>query len=173
MSRQLLSENKKRLIERYVEVQSKKLQQEAIGQLNEWPDWLDDATSYVSDKASDLGNYLGDASSGLQDIGQGALGIVGLVPGVGNFADLANAGWSAARGNMGDAALNLAAAVPGVGLWAGGTNLANKGNNLYKGLKTAKAIKTGIKPAKSAFGIGTGAKDVRDSEFMNTPTRKG
>jgi len=48
---------------------------------------------------------------GLQD----ALGFAGFVPIVGSFADIANSGISALRGNWADAGLNAVAAIPGIG----------------------------------------------------------
>jgi len=86
-----------------------------------------------------------------QDVGQGALGVVGMIPGVGNIADLANAGWSAGRGNYGDAALNLAAAVPGAGLAVGGASLLNKGKNAYKGIKAVDKVTDIAGGAKGAY----------------------
>jgi hypothetical protein len=102
-------------LKRIVNARARMIQEES--QLNEWewPSW-----------------------NTVQDVGQGVLSGVGMIPGVGNLADLANAGWSAGRGNYADAALNLAAAVPGAGLAVGGTALANKGNKLYKGLKAGE-----------------------------------
>lgn len=118
MKKSRLTESRKKLIEKIVDKRCKALQ-EGIP-LSEQGFW-----------------------SNLQDVGQGVLGGIGMIPGIGNVADLANAGWSAARGNYGDAALNLAAAVPGAGLAVGAGALANKGKNLYKGVKaTGDAAKT-------------------------------
>ncbi|PKV52806.1 hypothetical protein ATE84_4933 [Aquimarina sp. MAR_2010_214] len=49
---------------------------------------------------------------------QTGLDIAGLVPGLGEIADLANGCISLARGNYGDAALSFAAMVPGFGVAA-------------------------------------------------------
>ena len=66
-------------------------------------------------------NYYDPLGLGFWDYFQGALDVVGMIPAVGNAADLLNAGISTVRGNYGDAALSLGAAVPGAGLgrWRG------------------------------------------------------
>ncbi len=46
---------------------------------------------------------------------QAALSVVGLIPGAGEGADIANAGISVARGNYGEAALDLGGALRPVG----------------------------------------------------------
>lgn len=49
------------------------------------------------------------------DIGHGALDLVGFVPGWGEAADLANAGWYAAKGEYLNAGLSLISVVPVIG----------------------------------------------------------
>lgn len=73
---------------------------------------------------------------------QVGLDVAGMVPGVGNAADLVNAGISLARGHYGEAALSLAAAVPLAGLAAGGAKIAGKG---VKAVKAASEAKKGVK----------------------------
>jgi hypothetical protein len=51
----------------------------------------------------------------LLDIGQAGLDVLGWVPGVGEAADLVNAGISAARGNYLEAGLSLVSLIPGAG----------------------------------------------------------
>ena len=53
--------------------------------------------------------------------------ILGMVPLVGNFVDVANAAISAARGDAAGAGLRLAAAVPGLGQAVTGGKIAKKG----------------------------------------------
>jgi hypothetical protein len=55
------------------------------------------------------------------------LDVAGMIPGIGNLFDLANAGLYASRGKKGMAALSLGAAIPGLGLAAGATKLGTKG----------------------------------------------
>jgi len=54
------------------------------------------------------------------------LDVVGLIPGVGEFADLANAGISAARGDWLGASLSLASAIPFAGWFATGAKAAKR-----------------------------------------------
>ena len=51
----------------------------------------------------------------LSDIGHAVLDVAGLVPVIGEAADLANAAWYAAEGNYADAALSAASAIPFAG----------------------------------------------------------
>jgi RHS repeat-associated protein len=55
------------------------------------------------------------ASSSALDIAQGVLSVAGFIPVIGDFANLANAGISAYRGNWGQAALFAFSAIPVVG----------------------------------------------------------
>jgi hypothetical protein len=63
------------------------------------------------------------------------LGVAGMVPGIGNIADLIDAGIYTAEGDKLGAGLALAAAVPGMGLAAGGTKLLKGAKNLKKAKK--------------------------------------
>ncbi|MGP4100448.1 golvesin C-terminal-like domain-containing protein [Nonomuraea sp. KM90] len=85
----------------------------------------------------------------LSDIGHLALDVAGMVPVVGEVADLANAGWYALEGNYVDAALSLAGAVPFVGAAATGV----------KWVKTAvKITGTAGNTAKTAARVDGAAK---------------
>ena len=63
------------------------------------------------------------------------LGVAGMVPAIGNIADLFDAGIYTAEGDKFGAGLALAAAVPGMGLAAGGTKLLKGAKNLKKAKK--------------------------------------
>jgi hypothetical protein len=89
-----------------------------------------------------------DGHGWLSDLGHAALDVAGLVPVVGEVADLANAGWYAAEGNYTDAALSAAGAIPFVGWGAA----AAKG-----GKYAAKAIRSGTKGADEAAGTAKNA----------------
>jgi RHS repeat-associated protein len=56
-----------------------------------------------------------DSNISASDIGHTVLDVIGLVPGLGEAADLANAAWYALEGNYGLAALSAAAAIPILG----------------------------------------------------------
>ncbi|BDA94832.1 hypothetical protein E5AUHO_24210 [Citrobacter freundii] len=78
---------------------------------------------------------------GWLDALQTGLDVAGFIPGFGFFADLANAGISAARGNYAEAAMSLAASIPGIG------DAAAAGKMLLKGNKAAKAAKLAAEKA--------------------------
>ncbi|WP_052723797.1 contractile injection system protein, VgrG/Pvc8 family [Paenibacillus wulumuqiensis] len=90
------------------------------------------------------------------DVTQIALDVVGLIPGVGEVADLANAGISLARGDYVGAALSAAAAIPFAGWAATGAKATRKVAKAVDaaagGSKAAKAVKTAAKVTGAAAG---------------------
>ncbi len=86
------------------------------------------------------GNWIGN---NLSEIGHGALDVIGLIPVVGEVADLANAAWYAGEGDYTMAALSAAAAIPGAGYAA---------NAAKVGIRTADAVKGGLKSADAVKG---------------------
>ncbi len=72
-----------------------------------------------------------------EDWGHTALTFAGMVPVIGNIADLANAGWYLAEGDRAMAALSAAAAIPGAGLAFGGGKLALGAGKAAKTADTA------------------------------------
>ena len=76
-----------------------------------------------------------DDSNLLSDLGHLALDAVGLIPVVGEVADLANAAWYTAEGDYLNAGLSAAAAVPLVGWAATGGKFAVKGVYTFRGAK--------------------------------------
>ena len=86
-----------------------------------------------------------DSGGGLfSKIGHGVLDVAGLVPGVGEVADLANAAWYTAEGDYTMAALSAAAAIPFAGWAATGAKAAIKG--------TAAAEKGASRPPNGRRG---------------------
>jgi len=77
----------------------------------------------VNDNNPSAGSGQGSSFS---DIGHTALDVLGLVPVLGEPADLANAAWHAAEGNYLDAGLSLISVIPVVG------DIAGKGGKLAK-----------------------------------------
>ena len=73
-----------------------------------------------------------DGHWGWSDIGHIALDVVGLVPVVGEAADLANAAWYAAEGDYVNAALSAASSIPFAGYAATGAKLAIKGTDAVR-----------------------------------------
>ncbi|WP_165956683.1 putative adhesin [Kribbella antibiotica] len=85
-------------------------------------------------------------------IGHGLLDAVGLIPGLGEVADLANAAWYAAEGDYVNAALSAASAIPIAGYAA---TAAKASRYVNKGLKAARET-------RGAGGLGHDvAKQVR------------
>jgi RHS repeat-associated protein len=126
-----------------------------------------------------------DSGGGLfSKIGHGVLDVAGLVPGVGEVADLANAAWYTAEGDYTMAALSAAAAVPFAGWAATGAKAAIKGTAAAEKL-TAKAVVEGAQGAKRAPDFIASADGTviptsrarleggfRDAGFPSAPTPK-
>jgi len=74
---------------------------------------FDEALEAAGDTARNVGRAVSNAS--ISDIGHTTLDVVGMVPVVGEAADLANAGWYAAEGDYTNAALSAAGAIPFAG----------------------------------------------------------
>ncbi|MFD7284479.1 DNRLRE domain-containing protein [Streptomyces sp. NPDC059863] len=88
----------------------------------------------------------------LSDIGHATLDVVGLVPVVGEVADVANGVWYAAEGNYTDAALSMASAIPFAGY---GATAVKAGRYVDKGLD---ALDTASDTVRAADNVGDAAK---------------
>ena len=75
----------------------------------------------------------------ISDIGHTVLDVAGMVPVVGEAADLANAGWYAAEGDFANAALSGAAAIPFAG------NVATGAKWVKRGVEVADHVSDGVK----------------------------
>ena len=97
------------------------------------------------------------------DIGHAALDVVGLIPVVGEAADLANCGWYAAEGEYVDAALSCASAIPFAGYGATAAKAAKYGDEALEALDTAsdvgRQVDNAIPPAKTPDTPAAPAKD--------------
>jgi thiol:disulfide interchange protein len=137
------------------------------------------------DKSSSPLNF--DWSS-LMDKGQLALTAAGMLPIVGNAADIANTAISSGRaayaGYTGDtegakkhtaaAALNLAAAVPGAGLAVGAGKLAKAGVAAAKGSKAAQATAKTVGKYATKAAVKTTKKlgEAKSSEMIAESEKK-
>ncbi|HEX6340286.1 RHS repeat-associated core domain-containing protein [Umezawaea sp.] len=81
------------------------------------------------------------------DIGHAALDVVGLVPVVGEAADLANAAWYAAEGNYVDAALSAASAIPFAGYGATAVKAGKYADKAVDAVQTADNVGDAAKTA--------------------------
>lgn len=79
-------------------------------------------------------------------LGHGVLDVVGMVPVVGEVADLANAAWYAAEGDWVNAGLALAAAVPFLGWAAVGGKWGIRGVQAVRSMDGARTWLTGRPP---------------------------
>jgi hypothetical protein len=69
------------------------------------------------------------------DLGHAALDVVGMVPVVGEVADVANGIWYMAEGNYVDGAMSLASAIPLAGNVIGAVKMAKTADNVYDAYK--------------------------------------
>lgn len=139
-------------------------------------DAWDAATDFVSDGAEAFGDALdaaGDAAKSfadsvgdvsLSDIGHTTLDVAGMVPVIGEAADLANAGWYLAEGDKTNAALSLAGAIPLAG------NAATAAKWGKKGLDAVDMVTDGAKALDRAGDAAKGADNVMDGARA-TPSR--
>jgi RHS repeat-associated protein len=75
------------------------------------------------------------------DLGHAALDVVGLVPVVGEVADVANGVWYAAEGNYVDAALSMASAIPLAGYGATAVKAVRYGDRVIDAVDTANDVR--------------------------------
>jgi RHS repeat-associated protein len=103
---------------------------------------------------------------GWSDLGHAVLDVVGLVPVVGEAADLANAAWYSAEGDYANAALSAAAAVPFVG-W--GASAIKAGMYIYKGMDAARSGSRYVDEAADVAGA-TRRADTPTTGTPDAPT---
>ena len=128
--------------------------------------WIDDFTGFVGGGLRANGQILGDTISSMPalagaavdylsnmtvddmlDVGQLGLDVVGMMPVVGEVADLANGAISLGRGNYADAAFSFAAMMPMAGSavtatkW--GKKIVGKADEVLAGAKWVKCKVTG------------------------------
>lgn len=95
------------------------------------------------------------------DVGHTALDIAGLVPVIGEAADLANAAWYAAEGDYVNAGLSAAAAIPFLGYAAVGAKIALKGADAVRGvMKASDEVATAVKGSDEAAAATKSSDDV-------------
>ncbi|MGH3389242.1 MAG: polymorphic toxin-type HINT domain-containing protein, partial [Actinomadura sp.] len=82
----------------------------------------------------------------LSDIGHAALDVVGLIPVVGEVADVANGAWYLAEGNYVDAALSFTSAIPLAGYAASAAKGARYGTRAARALNRAENAVPPVRP---------------------------
>jgi len=108
------------------------------------------------------------------DVGHLTLDVIGLVPVVGEAADLANAAWYLAEGDELNAALSAASAIPFAGYAATGTKLAIKGADAVRsGTKVSDEVVAGAgKTSDEAATAGARTGDSATPPPAATPAPK-
>jgi len=94
-----------------------------------------------------------DTGTKILDSVQMGLDAVGLIPGIGEFADLANAGISALRGDWEGAVMSLVAAIPFVGWFGTAAKAGKRGANMMDAASAA-AKRADSAPKKPVAGKG-------------------
>ncbi|WP_327242971.1 golvesin C-terminal-like domain-containing protein [Streptomyces sp. NBC_01320] len=113
----------------------------------------------------ELDGHLFGIDISLSDVGHAALDVAGMVPVIGEAADVANGIWYMAEGNYVDGAMSMAAAIPGAGNAVTAAKWAKKGAKAVDavksaaksgGKKVAGKAKAGVDKAKQTVSKGTG-----------------
>ncbi|MFE9653200.1 DNRLRE domain-containing protein [Micromonospora sp. NPDC006431] len=78
------------------------------------------------------------------DIGHAALDVAGMVPVIGEVADVANGIWYLAEGNYVDAAMSMASAIPLAGNAVAAAKLAKTGKKIADGIDTANDTRKAV-----------------------------
>jgi len=117
--------------------------------------WFDDAVDWAKDNAKDLGHA--------------ALDVAGVIPVVGEAADLANAAWYLADGDHANAALSAAAAVPFAG-W--GATAVKAGKYAVKGAEAAQGATKAADAGQSAAKTASKAADAGANGAKTAPAPK-
>lgn len=123
---------------------------------------FDDAIDAAGDTARSVGNAVSNAS--ISDIGHTALDVAGMVPVIGEAADLANAGWYLAEGDKVNAALSAASAIPLAGNFATGAKWAKRG------VDAVEIVADGAKVVDNAGGA---VKLANNAEDVTRVTARG
>jgi RHS repeat-associated protein len=109
----------------------------------------------------------------LSDVGHAALDVAGMVPVIGEVADVANGVWYAAEGNYADAALSMAAAIPGAGNAVTAAKWAKNGAKAVYAVKSGKNAPTAKPAAKPTSKPKPKPKPKPKQAESKTPQTKG
>jgi hypothetical protein len=89
--------------------------------------------------------------------GHTVLDVVGMIPVIGEAADVINGVWYAAEGDWKNAALSFAGAIPGLGAAATATKWGARGVEAARGLKNSKLVGKASKGVDTVRNFGKGA----------------
>ncbi|MFB7222260.1 DNRLRE domain-containing protein [Streptomyces sp. NPDC056227] len=105
----------------------------------------------------------------LSDIGHATLDVVGLIPVVGEVADVANGIWYAAEGNYVDAALSMSSAIPLVGYGASAVKAGKYAKKGVEALDTANDVRKAEDKAEAAVDAGSTARKADGADAPSAP----
>ena len=108
--------------------------------------WFEDRAEDVGDALEGAGDWVSDNAS---ELGHGALDVAGLVPVLGEVADLGNAAWYAAEGDYANAALSAASAIPLAGY---GASAVKAGKYAKKGVDAVQGRRPGLQGERRPLG---------------------
>ncbi|MFF4425523.1 RHS repeat-associated core domain-containing protein [Streptomyces sp. NPDC001549] len=98
------------------------------------------------------GNAIKNNYNKISEVGHLALDVVGMIPVIGEVADLANGAWYAAEGDWKNAALSMASMIPVVGSAVAGTRIAAK---VVKYASKATSRVSKASPVRKLAGVGS------------------
>jgi len=134
--------------------------------ISKWGSGWDCTGAWAQDGTGSWRSDRGESMLGLLDGVQTALDVAGLVPGIGEIADIANAGIYFARGDNVNGGLSLASAVPFVG-W--GATLGKFGNKVAPTsmvlLRTERNMQKGFSKHGADFGLSGNWNKRKAAEF--------
>jgi RHS repeat-associated protein len=120
--------------------------------------------------AVEIDGHLFGLDISLSDIGHAALDVVGLIPVVGEVADVANGIWYAAEGNYVDAALSFASAIPVAGY---GATAVKAGKYADEAVEAVQAADNVADAARTANRAADAAPPPRAPDAPNPPANQG
>jgi|GEM_PF-4314889 len=143
---------------------------------------VDSATDHTMSAFNRAMDTVDDAATALSkaswsDIGHTALDVAGMVPVIGEAADLANAGWYLAEGDHANAALSAAGAIPFAGNAATAAKWGSKAvdaagtvaRNVDTATDAARVVDNATDAAKAAEGATDAAKVVDEGVVYRVP----
>ncbi|WP_170285257.1 DNRLRE domain-containing protein [Micromonospora palomenae] len=100
------------------------------------------------------------------DVGHAALDVAGMVPVIGEVADVANGIWYLAEGNYVDAAMSMASAIPLAGNAVAAAKLAKTGKKVVDGIDTTNDTRKAAKAGEPSTGTPKSGPSCKVNSFV-------
>ncbi|MDH6462647.1 RHS repeat-associated protein [Micromonospora sp. A200] len=100
------------------------------------------------------------------DVGHAALDVAGMVPVIGEVADVANGIWYLAEGNYVDAAMSMASAIPLAGNAVAAAKLAKTGKKIADGIDTTNDTRKAAKAGEPSTGTPKSGPSCKVNSFV-------